>query len=1069
MAIQFARCEYVSRSTGGNACRKAAYNQREVVKCERTGELFSFKERGGNVHHEILLPLGADAKFRSSSVLWNEAEKCELRKNSQVAKELVVALPDDKQITFEDRVELSRRFAQANFVDKGVAVQVDLHEPDAEEKNWHAHLLVTTRRFSEDGQTFSSLKARDLDPVVRSKMVMEADLWGEIWRDVQNTYFEEKGYDIQVDHIGILAQEHLGPVRMRHHMNQAIARSQELRKANETLAHHPEAVLEALTRHTAVFTERDLDLFLKKHVPEGAREGLREDVLGSLRVLPLYDKATGTQTSFFTTQEVRAEEEKLLRFADGISHKTRSALSPRSIKAGLSKKPLSNEQKDAYDLCVTSNKNLAIIQGRAGVGKSYVVDAIRRAHEEAGFRVLGLAPTHKVATALKESGFQEAKTCHSFLFAFKNNRDRLDSNTLVVVEEAGMMGSSLSVELFNAIKKKGAKLILVGDDRQLSSVERPGAFGMLAERYGAAELQEVRRQTINWQKTVSEDLSKGDIKSAVSLLQDNNCISWQSTKEEALIALLKEWAKGSREGGTRQILAQRNVDVDALNAGARESLRAKGKLGELEITCMTQRGKVNFAEGDRVQLTKTDKAQGLENGSFGVIEHINPETKIFTLKMDNKETKEVDPTRYDGLRHGYAATVYKAQGSTLDHVYVLHGKTTNQSTNYVALTRQTTTLSLYVSKDETPTESALIYQMGRSAGKGTSLAFDTEKDIERKQTEKSLSTKVKQGVETLVTKVKDTFHKNEDFYKFERSQQKKEEVTLSSSVVIIQNKSFQEIRDLCERRLYRELEKEGDLLTENRKERFPLQAERTATFLMHSYREKGINPTQEEIRHLSLRAKYELKRIPETRQALIEQWTRNNSFKKNEGLLAHMIAERLASIEGRLYLEAQQKGSKLPLNIAHLAREEFESHKDQTPTLANNLTQHYALSKTAATHCAKDILRARETHGEDPSSSQIGKMVKIALEFEKRDHNHISKCLDSSEIDFLRRKEGDLMMRETSSHDFNHESSYDKFSLSEALRYVQNQIRTQLKEMEPQLEKESSMAHEKERSYDMSI
>ena len=87
-----------------------------------------------------MLPQGADLKFKNSTTLWNEAERCERRKDSQVVKELVIALPDDKQLTFEDRIELARRFAGTHFVDKGVAVQLDLHEPDSEEKNWHAHL-----------------------------------------------------------------------------------------------------------------------------------------------------------------------------------------------------------------------------------------------------------------------------------------------------------------------------------------------------------------------------------------------------------------------------------------------------------------------------------------------------------------------------------------------------------------------------------------------------------------------------------------------------------------------------------------------------------------------------------------------------------------------------------------------------------------------------------------------------------------------------------------------------------------------------------------------------------------
>src|SRR5260221_3093433 len=118
MAIQFARCQYVSRSSGGNACRKASYNQRDAIRCERTGELFSFKDRGGNVHHEILLPEGVHEKFKNSSVLWNEVEQCEKRKDSQLQKEFVLALPDDAQVTFEYRLELTPRFVQTTSFEK---------------------------------------------------------------------------------------------------------------------------------------------------------------------------------------------------------------------------------------------------------------------------------------------------------------------------------------------------------------------------------------------------------------------------------------------------------------------------------------------------------------------------------------------------------------------------------------------------------------------------------------------------------------------------------------------------------------------------------------------------------------------------------------------------------------------------------------------------------------------------------------------------------------------------------------------------------------------------------------
>ncbi|HCC25456.1 MAG TPA: hypothetical protein DEP85_08135, partial [Holosporales bacterium] len=565
------------------------------------------------------------------------------------------------------------------------------------------------------------------------------------------------------------AQEHLGPVRMRHHMNEALLRSQMLQKANEKLAQDPKSVIETITQNRAVFTGKDIDIFLNKHVPFNEREGLFEKVIESKDVLSLYDKETGKKTGYFTTQEVRSEEEKLIRFADNIANKPRVGLNHPLIVGKQDRGIiLSPEQKAAYEHCVNENRNLCLIQGRAGVGKSTVLTPIRMAHEESGFRVLGLAPTHKVALDLKADGFKEAKTCHAFLFAFKNNRETLNSNTLVVVDEAGMMGTELSVELFHVIKTSGAKLLLVGDDRQLSSVARGGAFGLLAERYGAVTLQEVRRQTIDWQKAVSEDLSKGDVRNAVSLLEENKAIQWKDTKEDALSDILKDWAKESHSHGTRIILAQKNIDVDALNQGARDILCEQGRLGSLEVTCMTQRGKMSFAEGDRIHFTKTDRDQGLLNGYFGTIEKIDPQTKKLTVLLDNKEKKEVDPHTYDGLRHGYASTVYKAQGSTLDHVYVLHSKIIDQSVNYVALTRQTKSLSLYVSKDETPTEAHLIRQMTRQDGNGPSLRFDTLKDIEKRHEEKTLATHIKQGAEKVVTKIKDVFHKNEDFYNFEK-------------------------------------------------------------------------------------------------------------------------------------------------------------------------------------------------------------------------------------------------------------------------------------------------------------
>ena len=151
MAIQFARARYLSRSSGGNAVRSAAYNAREAIAAERTGEVFYFRHREVPEHHEVLLPEGAAGRLRDAAVLWNAAELAEKRKDAQVARELVVALPADAAVTGEDRIDMVRSFAEVHFVGKGLAVQLDVHAPhegeaEREHANWHAHLLVTGPR-----------------------------------------------------------------------------------------------------------------------------------------------------------------------------------------------------------------------------------------------------------------------------------------------------------------------------------------------------------------------------------------------------------------------------------------------------------------------------------------------------------------------------------------------------------------------------------------------------------------------------------------------------------------------------------------------------------------------------------------------------------------------------------------------------------------------------------------------------------------------------------------------------------------------------------------------------------
>ena len=770
MAIQFARCEYVSRSSGGNACRKAAYNGRERIVCDRTGEVFSFAHKTDGAHHEVLLPKGASEAFRDSIVLWNAAESAERRKDSQVCKELVLALPDDKGISLEDRIELSRRFVKEHFVDKGVAAQIDIHRPHEGDTNWHAHVLVATRRFSEDGKSLNRYKARDLDPQVRKGLVTEAEIWGEHWRDLQNKFFKEKGLDIKVDAIGILPQEHLGPVRMRSHVNEAVEVSKLIQQTNKELSQDPHEVIGALTRQNAVFSAKDIERFCNKHVSEGLRESVTAEVKSSSLLVPLLE--AGQETGFFTTKEVRDEEHKLLRFADKIAG--RSGLDASREPTLDEGKTLSSEQRLAYNYAVSSDSNLKIIKGRAGVGKSHTLSPICDSLKDAGYTVVGLAPTHKVAQDLQGVGVNHSTTCLGFLFNHKNGKAPVDSKTALVVDEAAMLSTPVLVELFNVAKNNGCKLIMVGDDRQLPSIERGGMFSVLADKYGSVAIETVRRQKIDWQKSVSEDLSNRRIKEAIATLNDNNRITCAPSTEDSMSKIISTWMSDHERVRGQFILAQKNIDVDALNAGVRDALKANGHLQGDSLDILTLRGHKEFSVGDQVQLTKTDKNQGLINGTFGTLTAINGHT--VTVDTGEKQLS-FDARSYLGLRHGYAGTVYKAQGATVEKTYVLHDKLTNQNTSYVALTRHSKDIEIFVSTDETRSLNHLTHQLERDGGKLASVSFDIAN-------EQLPTTPFQKTWQTI----KDTFHNNKDFYEVPK-QNDRPDLTLREKLTALKEES----------------------------------------------------------------------------------------------------------------------------------------------------------------------------------------------------------------------------------------------------------------------------------------
>lgn len=187
----------ISRSQGRSATAAIAYRVAERIEDRRTGLVFDYAKRSGVDHTETLAPDHAPDWVFERSELWNRVEEAETRKNSQVAREVRVALP--AELTHAQRAELVRAFAQEQFVDRGMIADIALHAPgrDGDDRNHHAHILLTTREIGPEGFT---TKNRDWN----AKDMLEG--WREAWARDSNAALERAGIEARVDHRTLEAQ-----------------------------------------------------------------------------------------------------------------------------------------------------------------------------------------------------------------------------------------------------------------------------------------------------------------------------------------------------------------------------------------------------------------------------------------------------------------------------------------------------------------------------------------------------------------------------------------------------------------------------------------------------------------------------------------------------------------------------------------------------------------------------------------------------------------------------------------------------------------------------------------------
>jgi Ti-type conjugative transfer relaxase TraA len=748
----------ISRSGGRSAVAAAAYRASVKLTNERDGQTHDFTHRRGVEHTEIVLPEGVDADWAlDRSRLWNTAEAAEKRQDARVAREFEVALPHE--LTADQRLELTREFAHELADRYGMAVDFAIHSPHGETdvRNHHAHIMLTTRKVERNGLGEKAVLELENKKLVALGLPTSHDQLRDIrldWEDRANRHLSIAGLDIRIDHrshrdcgLEIEPTQHMGVhatqmdrrgksvVRARQDEDQALRNAELIREK-------PEQVLTLVTNEKSVFDRADVARALHRYIDDpdafqaAFAKAMASPALVELRPEQRDELGRTIEPARYSTKEMIAVERQMADSADRMAESRTFGVSRGKVEQAIADRPFLAEEQKAAIRHITGPERIDAVIGMAGAGKSTMLGAARQAWEAEGYEVRGAALAGKAADGLEESSGIRSRTLASLERSWERGRDTLNSRTVLVIDEAGMVGSRQLSRVLAEADRAGAKVVLVGDPEQLQPIGPGAAFRAIAERTGFVGLGEVRRQREGWQREASVNFARHRTVEGLQAYAERGAIQIADDVDAVRKAIVRDVITDmeARPEGSRLVLAHRRADVAELNNQVRAVRQERGEL-QNEHRYQTTEGERAFAEGDRIQFRENNRDLGVTNGMLGTVERAEPgrlEVKLDTAKDPGTgRSVAVSMADYAAVDHGYATTIHKAQGATVDRTYVLASGTMDRHLTYVAMTRHRDAVTLYAGRDEFKDKEALSARLSRAGLKETTLDYATRRGIEQ--------------------------------------------------------------------------------------------------------------------------------------------------------------------------------------------------------------------------------------------------------------------------------------------------------------------------------------------------
>ncbi len=451
-----------------------------------------------------------------------------------------------------------------------------------------------------------------------------------------------------------------------------------------------------VTARASHFDRRDAIQAVAGLLRQGATvekvEALADSFLASEQVIAIGRSPKGER---FTTRRIWELERQALASAGSMASERDRALAheiviARTLAGRPSMKP---DQEEMVRRLLGGGEGIVVVVGEAGSGKTYATTAAAEGWAAAGIEVRAAAPTWRAANVLRSEGL-DATSVAKLLGQLDSVEGRgLALGSVLLVDEAGMVGSAELARLIDHAERARTKLVLIGDPAQLGEIEAGGLFAAIAERTEAIRLHEVIRHSHELDREGARRIRLGEGSEAFSVYLQEGRVFVAADPAARREAMVGDWWRSFGAGEDALMIAKSNREVERLNSLARELMRAEGRLGETEIEIGGER----FAAGDQVITRINDHRNRIYNRERWQVAEVDP--KAQTVALDGIDTARrvcVDSVflrrvrERDGgpaIEHAYAATTYQAQGATVDRAFIAAEPSMDRQEFYVAASR----------------------------------------------------------------------------------------------------------------------------------------------------------------------------------------------------------------------------------------------------------------------------------------------------------------------------------------------------------------------------------------------